>query len=271
MPSTAHANPHPDIGIELVRDWVPAGTTKAQVVLVHGMGEHSGRYEKLGDALAGAGFRVRSFDLIGAGGSGGDRWDIDDWTRLHGQIQEHIEWARGLGGPVVLMGFSLGGNLSLGYVLDDRPQPDLLVLSAPALDGGAAWLRAVAPMLARIAPKFGFPNPWKGHHLSRDPDVGEKYYADPLVHTKSTLRFGAQFLKAMEDCNARLDELRIPTLVLHGGDDRLVPTECSSDLGELESVDRKVYEGLRHEIINEPEGPDVVADIVAWLEARLEP
>jgi alpha-beta hydrolase superfamily lysophospholipase len=168
-----------------------------------------------------------------------------------------------------LIGFSLGGNLSLGYVLDERPQPDLLILSAPALDGGAAWLRAVAPLAARVAPRFGFPNPWKGEHLSRDPEVVERYYRDPLVHTRSTLRFGAQFLDAMELCNERMGQLDIPTLVLHGGDDRLVPTNCSEPLGELAVVDRKVYEGLRHEIINEPEGPEVVADIVAWIDEHL--
>lgn len=269
MPSTAHANPHPEIGTELIREWTPGGESKATIVVVHGMGEHSGRYEDLGVFLADAGFHVRSFDLIGAGGSGGKRWDIDDWSRLHDQIQSHLEWARGFDRPVVLMGFSLGGNLSLGYALTERPAPDLLVLSAPALDGGAAWLRAVAPVAARVVPGLEFPNPWKGEHLSRDPEVGEKYYADPLVHTKTTLRFGSQFLAAMEECNEHMDELAVPTLVLHGGDDRLVPTDCSAPLGDLEVVDRKVYEGLRHEIVNEPEGPEVMADIVAWLEDQL--
>jgi len=269
MPSTAIANPHPEIGTELVRDWVPAGTAKAHIVIIHGMGEHSGRYEDLGDRLSAAGFHVRSFDLIGAGGSGGRRWDIDDWSRLHEQIQRHVEWARQYETPVVLMGFSLGGNLSLGYALSERPQPDLLVLSAPALDGGAAWLRAIAPIAARVAPRLAFPNPWKGAHLSRDPAVGEKYYADPLVHTKSTLRFGARFLTAMEACKERMGELKIPTLVLHGGQDRLVPTDSSAPLGEIDGVDRKVYENLRHEVVNEPEGPEVVADVIAWIEAHL--
>jgi alpha-beta hydrolase superfamily lysophospholipase len=269
MPSNAHANPHPEIGTELIREWVPQREPKAYIVLVHGMGEHSGRYEEFGSQLADAGFQTRSFDMIGAGGSGGARWDIDEWSRFHDQIQRHIEWARGFDRPVVLMGFSFGGNLSLGYALSDRPAPDLLVLSAPALDGGAAWLRAVAPVAARIAPRFEFPNPWKGEHLSRDPAVGDKYYADPLVHTKSTLRFGSQFLAAMEECNEHIDELAIPTLVVHGGDDRLVPTDCSAPLGDLDVVERKVYDGLRHEVINEPEGPQVTADIISWLDGQI--
>jgi alpha-beta hydrolase superfamily lysophospholipase len=269
MASHAYARPHPDIGNELVREWEPEGEPRAFIVLVHGMGEHSGRYEAHGDALAAAGHHVRGFDLIGAGASGGMRWDIDDWARFHEQIEGHLEWARSQGKPVVLMGFSFGGNLGLGYVLSGRPAPDLLVLFAPALDGGPAWLRAVAPIAARIAPRLGYPNPWSGAHLSRDPEVGEKYYSDPLVHPKSTLRFGAQFLNAMEECNERLGELSVPTLVLHGGDDRLVPTESSAGLADLDIVERKVYEGLRHEVINEPEGPEVVADLVEWLDENL--
>ncbi len=269
MASHAYAQPHPDVGTELVRDWAPDGEARAHIVIVHGMGEHSGRYEDFGDSLARAGFHVRSFDLIGAGGTGGQRWYVEEWSRFHDQIEVHLRWARDQGKPVVLIGFSLGGTLSLGYVLDGRPAPDLMVLSAPALDGGAGWQRAVAPLAARVAPKLGLPNPWKGSHLSRDPEVGEKYYSDPLVHTRSTLRFGSLFLAAMEDCNQRLNGLKVPTLVVHGGEDRLVPTESSADLGGLGNVDRKVYASLRHEVINEPEGPAVVADIVAWIDEHL--
>lgn len=269
MATKTHAKPHPEFGTELIRDWEPKDAARAYVVLVHGLAEHSGRYEDFGSALSEAGFHVRSFDLIGAGGSGGDRWDIDDWSRLHDQIEEHVLWARKHGKPVVLMGFSLGGNLSLGYVLRGRLRPDLLVLSAPALSGGAKWIRVLTPIAARFAPKLRFSNPWKAGHLSRDPAVGEKYYKDPLVHTKTSTRFGAQFLDAMEECSKGLHELDVPTLVLHGGDDRLVPTACSEGLGDLEVVDRKVYEGLRHEIINEPEGATVIADIVAWINDRV--
>lgn len=270
MPSTAHANPHPDLGTELVREWVPAGTPKAQIVLVHGLAEHSGRYERTGQLLADAGFGVRGFDLIGAGGSGGKRWDIEDWSQYHDQVRTHVEWARAQGGPVVLMGHSLGGAICLGYLIDDgRPQPDLAVLSAPALSGGASWQRAVTPVLAKVVPTLTAPNPVNGEHLSRDPEVAEAYFADPLVITKSTVRFGAELFNEVDRLRQEYSRLEVPTLVIHGGDDVLVPTRSTEVLGELENVDRKVYEGLRHETLNEPEGPDVVADIVAWLESRL--
>lgn len=269
MATSTRANPHPDIGTELIREWAPEGEPRAYIVLVHGLAEHCGRYERPGSLLAEAGFHVRGFDLIGAGASGGRRWDIDEWSRYYDQIGSHLEWARSHGKAVILMGHSLGGALCLGYLLSDRPQPDMAVLSAPALGGAAGWQKALAPILARIIPRVAIPNPVDGEHLSRDPAVADAYFADPLVTTRSTVRFGAQLLDEIDRLNDELTDLKVPTLVFHGGDDRLVPSSNSEPLGELECVDRKVYAGLRHETMNEPEGPEVVADIVSWLDSNL--
>jgi acylglycerol lipase len=255
--------------MELVREWVPDSPPKGHIVLVHGIAEHCGRYERTGTLCAGAGFHVRSFDLFGFGGSGGPRGDIEDWPRYHDQIQRHVDWAREQGGPVILIGHSMGGNLALGYVLSGRPQPDLLVLSAPALGGGARWQRTVAGVAAKLAPKLAIPSNLKGEQLSRDPAVGEAYFSDPLVYTKATPRLGAALFDAMDELNKTASTLEVPTLVLHGGADTIVPPQSTALLGDLPSVERRLLPNLRHEILNEPEGPEVVQQIIDWIDARI--
>jgi alpha-beta hydrolase superfamily lysophospholipase len=261
--------PTGDIGIELVREWVPETPPRGHIVLVHGIAEHCGRYERTGSLLAAAGFFVRSFDLIGFGGSGGRRGDIEDWARYHDQIQRHTEWAREQGGPVILIGHSMGANLALGYVLSGRIAPDLLVLTAPALGGGAGWQRAVAGVLSKVAPTVPIPNLLKGEQLSRDPGVGEAYFSDPLVYAKTTPRLGAALFGAMGDLTENASQLAVPTLVLHGGADTIVPPQSSAILGDLPNVERRLLPNLRHEIFNEPEGPELVQDIVDWIDARI--
>jgi alpha-beta hydrolase superfamily lysophospholipase len=258
-----------DIGMELVRDWTPAGAPRGHVVLVHGIAEHSGRYERTGTILADSGFRVRSFDLIGFGGTGGHRGDIDRWSRYHDQIGRHLAWAREQGGPVILLGHSMGGNLALGYALSDRPGPDLMVLSAPALGGGAGWQRAVAGVAAKLAPTVPIPQALKGEQLSRDPAVGEAYFADPLVYTKATPRLGLALFDSMTELTRDAALLDVPTLVLHGTADTIVPPGSTAVLGEVPGVERRLIPNLRHEILNEPEGPELVREIVDWLEARI--
>lgn len=269
MTSTATPVPHPEIGIELVRDWNPEQRSRGTFVVVHGLGEHSGRYERTGSLLAEAGFTARSFDLIGAGGSGGARWDIDDWSRYHDQIERHMVWARERGEPVILLGHSMGGNLVCGYTASGRTQPDLLVCSAPAFAGGAGWQRALAPMIGRIVPKLSVPSAIKGDQLSRDPAVGEAYFADPLVHRATTARFGAALFDAMDQVNETAASISVPVLVLHGGSDTIVPPQSTARLAELPNFERRLYPSLRHELFNEPEGPDLVAEVVAWVSDRL--
>lgn len=269
MPSVATSIDNASFGTELIREWAPADAPRAIIVLVHGIAEHSGRYERTGDLLAGAGFRVHAFDVIGHGASGGARVDIDEWARFHDQLEEHMSWATEQGPPVVLMGHSMGSLLALGYTLDGRVQPDLLVLSAPAIAGGAAWQRAIAGPAAKIAPKLSIPQGIKGEHLSRDPEVAERYFADPLVHTNATMRFGKAMFDAMDEATLKVHQLQVPTLVLHGGSDPSVPPQSSAFFADLADCERRLYPTLRHEILNEPEGPEVVADIIDWINARL--
>jgi alpha-beta hydrolase superfamily lysophospholipase len=254
---------------QLVRDWEPVGAFRAGVVLVHGLGEHSGRYARTGSILAEAGFRVRSFDLLGFGASSGRRADCRSWSTFLDQIEGHVEEVRRLGKPLVLLGHSMGGLLALEYALADRPQPDLLVLSAPALEGGESWQRAVAPILAKVLPGLRVPNRIRGDQLSRDPEVGKAYFADPLVFTSSTTRLGAEIFAAFARVRAHLDGLRLPTLVVHGGADTVVPAQGSLPLQRVAGVERRLYPSLRHELFNEPEGPQVLAEVVTWVDSQI--
>lgn len=261
-------------GIELhERHWCASGEAWAQALLIHGLAEHIGRYERVGRILAEAGLDVHGFDLRGYGRSGGPRAYVDRWDDYLDDVEEAIRCAREAspadGGrplPLALIGHSMGALIALTYACSDRPLPDLLVLSAPPLDAAVpAWQRLAAPALSRVAPKLMLDNPFAGDQLSRDPAVAEAYLADPLVWRRSTARLGAEFMGAMRLAGRRLGRLRVPTLVIHGADDTLVPTRVSEPLAGLSVVERRVLPGLRHETMNEPEGPEVVAGIVEWL------
>jgi alpha-beta hydrolase superfamily lysophospholipase len=163
----------------------------------------------------------------------------------------------------------MGGLIALGYLFSERPQPDLVVLSAPFLRGGAAWQRLLAGPLAAIAPTLAVPNNLDGSSLSRDPEVAELYFADPLVITSTTARLGNYMFKAQKAARESLDRLRVPALVLQGGADRIAAPAATAGLGDLHSVERRLYPKLRHEIFNEPEGPDLVEEVVEWLRGQL--
>lgn len=261
---------HPEYGHQVIRSWHPSGKPRARILVVHGIAEYSGRYEIAGELLADAGFEVHCPDLFGFGESGGRRADIEDWADYHDQVQGHIEALRtDTATQVVLIGHSMGGLIALGYLLSDRPQPDLAVLSAPSISGGAGWQKALAGPLARLAPTLSVPNNLDGSRLCRDPEVAELYFSDPLVITSTTTRLGNHMFKAQAAARSSLGKLSVPTLVVQGGADSIVPPASTAVLGDLPGVERRLYPKLRHEIFNEPEGPEVLADVVAWLGERI--
>ena len=257
----------------LVRHW-PA-TTKpawATVLIVHGLAEHSGRYEHVGNRLAEAGAEVASYDHRGFGASGGPRAYVDDWSQLHDDLVGRLVAAREAadGRPVAIYGHSVGGLVALGYALTDRPQPDAYVLSAPAVEGDIpAWQRFAANVLSTVAPRFLIANAFDDTTLSRDPTVGERYVEDPLTFRKTSTRFAVLAFREQQRVLESLDRLDRPTLVIHGGEDSLVPTASSERLAELPGVTRRVLPGLRHEVHNEPEGLEVVDGIAEWLRSTL--
>jgi len=252
------------------REWPAAGSARSAIVLVHGLAEHSGRYDHVGRGFAARGHSVRGTDLRGFGESGGRRAWVSGWDDYLDDLADDMTAARQHGVPVVLLGHSLGGLIATSYALSTRPSPDLLVLSSPALDADLpAYKKVMARVLGVVIPTASIDNGLKGGQLSRDPLVGEAYFADPLVHTRTTLRLGREALLAGDDARSRLSELDIPTLVIHGSDDPIVPPAISRPLDDLDLVRRVELLEHRHECFNEESGNAAIDTVASWIEERL--
>jgi alpha-beta hydrolase superfamily lysophospholipase len=243
---------------------------RAAIVLVHGLGEHLGRYSHVGPQFTAAGFDVRGTDLRGFGGSEGPRAWVDSFETLLDDLAEDVVAAAGLGVPVVLLGHSVGGLVGLLYAVSGRPKPSHLVLSSPAIRNTLPGIQvAVGKLLAKVAPRRSMANPVDVTQLCRDQTVGERYDADPLVVQRSTFGFAAAAFAACDRVPEALEALDVPTLVTHGAEDQIVAPEVSAPLGDLAVVERVVYPEFRHEPFNEEGGRHAVATVVAWLERQL--
>ena len=258
------------------RQWTPSGPPKAHVLLVHGYAEHCGRYDHVADALVGQGAAVHAYDQRGHGRSEGRRAYVDhfeqyladlDAFRLHVAPEDEK--------PVVLFGHSMGGLVTLLYVLNRRPEVHGLLLSAPAIEVNpdlAPVLRRTAQVLGRFAPTLPTVRSPQGS-ISRDPAVLEDAMNDPLnYHGRTLARTGAELLRAGNEAQHRLHELTTPFLVFHGTADPLVSPTGSRHLHEQASAPDKtlkLYDGLYHETLNEPEREHVLGDVSTWLAERL--
>jgi alpha-beta hydrolase superfamily lysophospholipase len=264
-----------DDGTELATRFWPAEGPQppwAAVVIVHGLGEHAGRWEHVGRWLASEGIDVHAYDQRGFGLSGGRRAWVDRWSQLHEDLGSRVAAVRDAqpGLPLALYGHSLGGVVALGAHLDGRALADMLVLSAPGLDVSIpAWKRWAAVLLDRVRPTTDVANGFDPATLSRDRTIQELYRSDPMNHHFTTAHFARQGILEQERLRKILGRLATPTLVLHSADDRLVATASSEPFEALPAVTRRLYTGLRHELHNEPEGRQVIGDIVAWMRQQV--
>lgn len=244
------------------------------VLIVHGLGEHSGRWIGPAGYLNEHGADVYSYDLRGHGLSSGDRVDIEDFAMFYNDISEMAaNTVAATGRPWVLYGHSLGGLECAGYLINDvAPHPNLAILSAPAMTatrGIDNVLKVAASVLGTIAPKMSIGSGITGDQLSRDAAVGEAYFADELVETKATTRFGKTVYAEQARLVGHHGDITIQTLVIHGADDELVQPAASAGLAASGGVERKVYPGLRHEMHNEPESAQVLGDVTDWIDRKL--
>ena len=275
-PVRAAASLHGADGVQIfTQSWLPdAVDVRAVVVLVHGFGEHSDRYDWVAERLTGAGYAVYAGDHRGHGRSQGPRAVVDvdsvvtDVDRL---VDEASSAHPGL--PVAMLGHSLGGLIAIRYALAHQRRLRALVLSGPlaALDAPPPAL-ALARGLARFAPKLGVAS-LDPRLVSRDPAVVAAYREDPLVHHgRIPAQTIAEMARTVERFPDVVGRVTVPTLIVYGTSDGLCPPSGAIMLAErFGSVDltTRAYEGLYHEILNEPERETVIGDVLGWLGERL--
>ena len=263
-------------GAQIYRQtWLPDGPPVAVVCLVHGLGEHSGRYAHLAQRFTDAGYAVLALDQRGHGKSSGGRGDLP-MDKAVADVGELVDDARGQfpGVPLVIYGHSLGGLVTMTYTAKFKPSIAAQVASAPALDSELREQKikfTLAQILGGIIPSVAIPTGLDPEGVSRDPEVVAAYKADPLVHDKGSLGLAKSTFAAM-DAVMELTEFPVPLLIIHGTGDRLtVPSASKKLVGHMTGdVTLIEYDGMYHEPHNEPEQEEVFADVLEWLTPRVQ-
>ena len=268
-------------GLQLhVREW-PVNNARGAVLIVHGLGEHIGRYNHVAAQLNAWGWSAVGYDHRGHGGSEGARGALHHSDDLLNDLASVIDSVRVKHpGPLVLLGHSMGGLVAARFVaaasLPGAPSwsrpVDALVLSSPALDAGtSAWQKLLLSVLGPLAPNLALSNGLKPTWISRDAAVVGAYMADPLVHDRITPRLARFIVDGGEWVRANAAQWPVPTLLLYAGSDRCVAPAGSRALAAAAPkamLTVQEFKPLFHEIFNEPEQAEVFAALGGWL-ARL--
>jgi len=253
--------------------WRPEVAPKATLAVVHGFGEHSGRYGNVVDWFVPQGYTVHAFDLRGHGRSPGKRGHINRFADVREDVRSFLTLVsrEEPDRPVFLLGHSQGGLIVLNYVLHDPAGLAGVVASGPLLGQLAIspGLILMARILSRVLPSLALPSGIDATAISRDPAVVEAYVNDPLVHSLGTPRLATELIAAIEWTQAHAAELALPCLIVHGGADRLCAPEASRIFFEqvtFADKERREYEGYYHEVFNDVGKEQVLTDVQNWLE-----
>jgi len=257
--------------------WLPEGESKASVLIVHGLAEHSGRYMNVVNHLVPSGYAVYGIDHIGHGKSDGERVYVERFQDYTKTLKIYFDMIRDWQpeNPIFLIGHSMGGLIGAAYLLEHQDELTGAVLSGPSIkvpDNISQATIFVGNTLSVIMPKFGIIQ-LDAEGVSRDPAVVDAYVNDPLVYTgKISARLSAELLKTMQRVTEQASEIRLPILIVQGGDDKLVDpsgTQLLYDLVASRDKTIKIYDGFYHEVFNEPEHEQVLSDVKTWLEIHL--
>jgi alpha-beta hydrolase superfamily lysophospholipase len=266
-------------GLELfIRSWIPP-QYKAVIALAHGFGEHTGRYQHVADFLNANGYAVVGIDHRGHGKSGGKRGHSPSFEMTLDDMELFIAHAKKVTNdklPFFLYGHSMGGNFVLNTLLRRNPKGIAGAVTTGPLVSLAFKPNAVLVFLGRflrtIAPMFSQPGGVKTEHLSRDKSVVTAYINDPLVHGTITSAAGMDLLEASEFLDTYAGALPVPTLIMHAGEDFLTSQPRSEAFAQRITSNNLTYrkwDGLYHEIHNEPEKAQVLGELLTWLDAHV--
>ncbi len=269
--------PHEDSSKELaLKDVSP----RAVVLLVHGLGEHAGRYDHVASLLRSWGFEVRAYDQRGHGHSGGKPGTLPTPDALLNDLTDVVDEARARHPklPLILIGHSLGGLVVSRFVSLKLRPVDGLVLSSPALDASmGAFQKFLLTVLPKFVPNMTVGNGLNVQFISHDARVIAAYQSDRFVHDRISPRLGKFIADAGPAVLAAAPKWSVPTLVLYAGDDKLVNPEGSRRFIEAASKSRKAppgtvtgkcFDALYHEIFNELQSTPVFAELKTWLDQK---
>ena len=252
--------------------WEPEVSVRAVVCLVHGLGEHTGRYAHVAAALNNAGYAVLGCDLRGHGKSEGLRGHTPSYDALLDDIGRLLDETaqRYPGKSQFIYGHSLGGNLVLNYALRRKPPLAGVVSTSPAIRVThplPATQLALAKVMNRLQPTMQMPNGLSLDNLARDPEVILAYKSDPLVHNKISVRLAVEMLQAGEWALTHAAEFPLPLLLVHGTADELTSAAATQKFAGKVRGDctLKLWDGFYHETHNEPEKAEVLGFMVAWI------
>lgn len=259
------------------QSWTPVkGTSKAVIIFVHGLKDHSTRYTEVARKLAQSSFAVYSYDLRGHGDSEGRRvWtdSFDDYIADLELFYDHVRKVEP-NKPIFLFGHSMGGAIVTTFALKNSRPVAGMVLSAPALKPGEdinGFLIGVTKVLGSITPSLAVME-LENEKFSRDPKVVESMNNDPLIYQgKGPARTAKELLKAIANIQEKMPEVTTPFIVLHGTKDVLTNPDGSRELfKKAKSADKsiRIYEGVSHILLAEPEKEKIYGDMLAWLNAH---
>lgn len=267
----------PQIGLSgnlAIYDWpAPDSPPRGRILLVHGLGEHMGRYSQLAAQLRAWGFAVRGYDQYGHGQSAGPRGDMKNERSLLGDLGCVLDVTRKLAGgahkPLIVLGHSMGGLVTSAAVAENLRPVDGLVLSSPALATDVNALQKILlKVMPKLAPHLCVDNGLKVKFLARDPEVVQSYTHDPMVHRQISAGLAEWIVQQGQRVRAAAGQWTTPTLLMYAGQDRLVAPRGSAEFAALSPpcVSTHVYEDMYHEIFNDPQREIVLDTLKDWLD-----